>query len=94
MSNAKRKALQDTGRGAVGKTAVVGLKDRETNTVRAKVVECTDAETLQGFVRNNADKDAIVYTDDALAYNGVARWHEAVRHSVGDTAGRWRTRTE
>ena len=27
MSNAQRKALQDTGRGSVGKTAVAGLKD-------------------------------------------------------------------
>ena len=30
MSNAKRKELQDTRRGAVGKTAVVGAKDRDT----------------------------------------------------------------
>ena len=84
MSNAKRKALQDTGRGAVGKTAVVGIKDRKTNQVRAKVVERTDTKTLQGFVRNNVDPDAIVYTDDALAYDGVVRWHESVRHSVGE----------
>ncbi len=84
MSNARRKELQDTGRGAVGKTAVVGIKDRETNQVRAQVIERTDTATLQGFVRNNADPDAIVYTDEALAYDGVARWHEAVRHSVGE----------
>ena len=84
MSNSRRKALQDTGRGAVGKTAVVGIKDRKTNQVRAKVVERTDTKTLQGFVRNNVDPDAIVYTDDALAYDGVARWHESVRHSVGE----------
>ena len=84
MSNSRRKALQDTGRGPVGKTAVVGIKDRASKRVRAKVVERTDAETLQGFVRNNADQDAIVYTDDALAYDGVSRWHETVRHSVGE----------
>ena len=84
MSNRKRKALQDTGRGPVGKTAVVGIKDRATNQVRAQVVEHTDSATLQGFVRNNVDPDAIVYTDDAMAYDGVARWHESVRHSVGE----------
>ena len=50
MSNAKRKALADTGCGPVGKTAVVGAKDRTTNRVRAKVVESTDAATLKGFV--------------------------------------------
>ena len=41
MSNAKRKTLKDIGRGAVGKTAVVGAKDRRTNKVAAKVVEHT-----------------------------------------------------
>ena len=50
MSNAKRKALADTGRGAAGKVAVVGVKDRATKQVSAKVVTSTDAETLQGFV--------------------------------------------
>ena len=82
MSSRKRKTL--TGRGSVGKMAVVGVKDRATNEVRAQVVERTDAETLQGFVRDNADPEAIVYTDDASAYNGVARWHESVSHSVGE----------
>ena len=48
MSNAKRATLE--GRGTVGKTAVVGAKDRATNHVSAKVVESTDKATLQGFV--------------------------------------------
>ena len=82
MPKAKRAEME--GRGAVGKTAVVGMKDRETNQVRAQVVERTDADTLQGFVHENADTEAVVYTDDALAYNGVARWHETVNHSVGE----------
>ena len=82
MSKSKRKVLE--GRGAIGKTAVVGLKDRETNQVRAQVVENTDKQTLQGFVHENVDTDAVVYTDEALAYDGVARWHETVRHSVAE----------
>ena len=84
MSNAKRKELRETqpGRGAVGKIAVVGVKDRETNRVRAKVVETTDAETLQGFVEANTNESATVYTDEARAYKGIARKHEAVCHSV------------
>ena len=36
MSNAKRKALADTGRGPVGKTAVIGVKDRATKQVAAR----------------------------------------------------------
>ena len=73
-----------TGRGAVGKTAVVGMKDRDTNQVRAEVVAGTDAETLQDFVEKNTEEDAKVYTDDAKAYRGVERDHEAVRHSVSE----------
>ena len=38
------------GRGAVGKVAVVGMKDRETNRVSAEVVASTDGLTLQEFV--------------------------------------------
>ena len=82
MSNKKRKGL--TGRGAVGKTAVVGIKDRATNEVRAEVVESTDTETLQDFVEENTEEDATVYTDEAAAYKGLDRKHEAVKHSVSE----------
>jgi transposase-like protein len=72
-----------TGRGAVGKAAVVGAKDRETNQVAAKVVESTDADTLQGFVEQHAAEGATVYTDEAAAYEGLPN-HAAVKHSVGE----------
>ena len=45
MSNAKRRELKDTGRGAVGKAAVVGVKDRETNEVRAVTCEAPTFRT-------------------------------------------------
>ncbi len=38
MSNAKRRELKDTGRGAAGKAAVVGMKGRASNEVRAEAV--------------------------------------------------------
>jgi len=84
MSNSKRKELKDVGRGAVGKTAVVGIKDREANEVTATVVENTNADTLQGFVKSNADKEAKVYTDGATAYDGLPFDHESVNHSVSE----------
>ena len=49
-----------SGRGTVGKTAVVGAKDRETNKVRAMVVKATDAKTLQSFVLATALAGATV----------------------------------
>ena len=82
MSNSKREALKDTGRGSVGKTAVVGIKDRETNEVRAKVVANPDKETLHPFIAENVDDDAMVYTDDATVYDSLPYDHEAVKHSV------------
>ena len=40
------KQAELTGRGGMDKTAVAGIKDRETNQVKAQVVEHTDAKTL------------------------------------------------
>ena len=82
MSNSKREELKDTGRGSIGKTAVVGIKDRETNEVRAKVVANPDKETLHPFIAENVDEDAMVYTDDATVYDSLPYDHEAVKHSV------------
>ena len=82
MPNAKRKLLAGTGRGPVGKVAVVGIKDRETKNVRAKVVEATDKATLQGFVVEHTAPGATVYTDEASAYEGLHFTHESVKHSV------------
>ena len=86
MSNAKRKALTEAGagRGTVGKTAVVGVKDRASGQIRTEVVERTDAQTLQRFVRKHVAPGATVYTDEAAAYRGMPFDHEAVNHSVGE----------
>ena len=84
MSNSRRKALADTGRGPVGKTAVVGIRDRATKQVRARVTERVDSENLQGFVIENTRPGAKVYTDDASAYDGLPFAHESVRHSVSE----------
>ena len=84
MSNTKRKALADTGRGAVGKTAVIGVKDRATKHVAAKVVTATDATTLQGFVGRHAEPGATVYTDDHGGYEGMPFDHATVKHSLSE----------
>ena len=83
MSNTKRKELSGTGCGAVGKTTVVGIKDRKTNKVRAKVAQHTTRNVLQGFVYENSDQDSTIYTDDNPAYDGLAN-HETVKHSVNE----------
>ena len=74
----------NAGGGTVGKTPVVGAKDRGTNQVSAQVVDSTDAPTLHNFIRRTTDEGAIVYTDDARAYWNMPRAHESVQHSVGE----------
>ncbi len=81
-SNKHESQKLHAGRGAVGKTAVVGMKDRPTNQVNAKVVEKVNKQTLHGLVHQWTAAGATVYTDEASAYIGIRRVHEAVRHSV------------
>ena len=71
------------GRGAVGKVAVAGVKDRATNRVRATVVPDTTGDALRGFVQDDAEPGAMAYTDGEPAYASLPR-HEAVLHSVGE----------
>ena len=73
------------GRGATGKTAVVGIKERKTKKVVASVIEKADKQTLQGFVATNVEAGSQVFTDDALAYKGMIDFeHHSVKHSVGE----------
>ena len=81
MPKAKRESL--TGRGVAGKAVVIGVKDRATNRVRARVIRNTDALTLKRFVLNNIDYGAKIYTDEASAYEGLPG-HRAVKHSAGE----------
>ena len=83
-SNKHESKKLKAGRGAVGKTPVVGVKDRETNQVRTEVVASTNRVTLQGFVIRHTEDGAMVYTDEAAAYRGLPRPHESVAHSAGE----------
>ena len=79
MHKSKRAKME--GRGPTGKTAIVGMKDRQTNRVSAKVVKDTTSETLEGFIREQVGDDTPIYTDEATAYSDLPN-HEAVKHSV------------
>ena len=73
-----------SGRGTVGKAPVVGVKDRTTGLINTEVVERTDKATLQDFVIRHTTEGTMVYTDEATAYQGLPRPHEAVKHSAGE----------
>ena len=71
----------NAGRGPVGKTPVVGMKDRDTGKVSATPVEHTDKPTLQAFVEDGIEDGAKVYTDEHPGYQDLEN-HETVKHSV------------
>jgi hypothetical protein len=74
MHKGKRKAK---GRGAVGKTVVMGLLERhggedEASKVRTFVVGETKRRSLRPVVRANVDTGSHVYTDALASYTGLA----------------------
>ena len=73
------------GRGAVGKTPVIGMRTCHGE-VRAKAVDNVKRPTVQGFIRQNVRAGATVVTDSFGSYNGLERSynHVKVNHSVGE----------
>ena len=66
-----------------GKTAVVGVKDRTSNKVCASVVQDTREAALLKFISDHVEPGALVYTDDASAYQSLLN-HKTVTHSTGE----------
>lgn len=72
------------GRGPVGKTCVLGMRERDGKT-RAMPVERRDAETLEKEITENVVKGSIVFTDEHKGYSGLLRKdfeHGTVNHSA------------
>lgn len=82
-SNKHESKKLNQGRGAVGKTAVMGIKERDGNVV-ATVVENADKATAEAVIEQNVASDATVNTDESSIYNGVStkRKHVKVNHSA------------
>jgi len=74
------------GRGTVGKTAVVGLRERGGRTV-ANLIANTDAASLTNEVLANVEPGSTLYTDDHMGYrhmNAIGYKHESVNHGGGE----------
>ena len=82
----KDKKLKE-GRGAVGKAAVLGIKDRKGKKVKALKIESTNAQTLHWIILENVVKGSKVYTDEHRSYLGLEKKgyeHGTVHHSAGE----------
>ena len=71
------------GRGPAGKLAVIGAISRKGKVV-ARMIENTDADTLQGFVKGTVGKVSMTATDQASGYFGLPDkfHHQSVNHAA------------
>jgi transposase-like protein len=76
------------GRGPVGKTAVLGMRERGGRT-RAKVVEIRSIQAIQGEIFEGVEVGSQLYTDDHAVFSdldGLFYNHETVNHAAGEYA--------
>ena len=66
------------GGGPKGKAVVVGIKDRDTNQVKAAHLPDNKGIT------DNTGQPPMVYSDDSFVYSVLTRAREVVNHSVGE----------
>lgn len=74
------------GRGTVGKTAVIGMRERGGRT-KAKPVNGTDTNTLHDAIHENVEAGSTLHTDEHRGYNGIGGLffkHETINHSAGE----------
>jgi transposase-like protein len=81
-SNKHNSKKLKAGRGTVGKTTVLGMRQRK-GIVRAMVVTGTDTETIQNKIRENVAPGSTLCTDEHSAYRGMPEYnHLEVSHSA------------
>lgn len=74
-----------TGRGASGKTAVMGMVNRESGKVIARVVPDVKAETILPIITEKVMPASMVYSDEASQYTqlpGMGYHHKRVHHAA------------
>lgn len=72
------------GRGAEGKTIIMGLKQRD-GAMQATVIPNVKKDTLRGVVNQRVEKGSIVSTDELMSYGlleGDGYTHGRVKHSA------------
>jgi transposase-like protein len=74
------------GRGTVGKTPVLGMRERGGRT-RAKPIAGTDARSLHAAVHEHVEAGSTIHTDEHAGYHGLGGiffGHEAINHGAGE----------
>lgn len=74
------------GRGPVGKTAVLAMRERGGRTV-GSVIDATDAGTIKTEIFNRVETGSTLHTDEASAYqglDGLFYTHDTINHTAGE----------
>ena len=74
------------GRGAVGKAAVLGMRERGGKTFAVPVSE-VNMDTVHRAIHARVAVGSTLHTDEATAYNGIGGLffrHDAINHSAGE----------
>src|SRR5208283_6124367 len=74
------------GRGTVGKTPVLGMRERGGRTV-AMPIDKTDKETIQAAIHRHVEAGSTLHTDESGAYTSIRNSgfdHDTVNHSAGE----------
>ena len=76
------------GRGPVGKTAVLGMKERgKGGRTKAMKINATDAGTITDIIVQNVAVGSTLHTDEHLSYAGIGGLffnHNTINHSAGE----------
>lgn len=76
------------GRGAVGKVAVLGMRERGGRTL-AKIVPIRTVQAIHGEIFDKTELGSTLYTDDHIVFanlDGLFYTHESVNHRAGEYA--------
>ena len=76
----------NAGRGAVGKTAVMGMRERGGRTI-AKPVPSADTANLHTAIHTHIEAGSTLHTDEAAAYGGIGGLffeHATINHGAGE----------
>lgn len=85
-ANKHESKKQRLGRGPVGKTPVLGIRERGGRTF-AKVIKNRTIQEIQGEIFQRVEVGSTIYTDDHLAYSGMDGLffrHDTVNHAAGE----------
>jgi transposase-like protein len=74
------------GRGTIGKTPVIGMRERGGRTV-AMPIKGVDRATVQGIIERHVEVGSTLHTDESGAYAGIHHSgfdHDTVNHGAGE----------